>query len=52
LMLGAPMPMPAAAAPKVAPFEAVDHRCPSCRTGKLVRLAWSALRSPEVVDTS
>jgi hypothetical protein len=52
LMLGAPMPMLAAAAPKVAPFEAVDHRCPSCRTGKLVRLAWSALRSPEVVDTS
>jgi hypothetical protein len=50
LLLGAPMPVPAAAV--VIPFEVADDRCPACRSGHIARRPWSALRSPEVVDTS
>jgi hypothetical protein len=50
LLLGAPMPVPAPAV--VIPFEVADDRCPACRSGHIARRPWSALRSPEVVDTS
>jgi hypothetical protein len=49
LLLGAPMPAPAAA---VVPCEVADVRCPVCRSGRLTRQPWSTLRAPEVVDTS
>lgn len=52
LMLGAPMPAPESSAPEVLPFAAADCRCPACRSGTLVRRPWSALRAPEVADTS
>jgi hypothetical protein len=44
-------PMPATTEPAVAPCEVVDNRCPSCRSGHLVRRRWSP-SLPEVVDTS
>src|SRR5262245_13539172 len=50
LALGAPMPAPVI--PRVTPFEVADARCPACSSGRLVRRPCSALRSPEVVDTS
>jgi hypothetical protein len=50
LLLGAPMPAPATV--DVVPFEIADDRCPACRSGRLTRRPWFALRAPEVVDTS
>jgi hypothetical protein len=50
LLMGAPMPAPAAV--DVVPFEIADDRCPACRSGRLTRRPWFALRAPEVVDTS
>lgn len=50
LQLGAPMPMEAR--PAIAPYEVADDRCPSCRSGHLVRRRWPLLKLPEVADTS
>jgi hypothetical protein len=50
LQLGAPMPV--AAVSNVTPCDVADDRCPSCRSGHLVRRPWSLTRLPEVADTS
>jgi hypothetical protein len=50
LQLGAPMPV--AAVSTVTPCDVADDRCPSCRSGNLVRRPWSLTRLPEVADTS
>lgn len=49
LLLGAEMPAPV---DTVAPFEVADGRCPECQVGRLVRQPWSAMRTPEVADSS
>lgn len=49
LLLGAEMPAPV---DDVAPYEVADEWCPECQVGRLVRQPWSAMRTPEVVDTS
>lgn len=51
LELGATMP--AEAKSTVAPCEVGNaDRCPSCRSGRLVRQPWSLTRMPEAADTS
>ena len=50
LQIGAPMPV--AAVSTVTPCEVADDRCPSCRSGYLVRRPWSLTRLSEVADTS
>jgi hypothetical protein len=52
LALGAPMPASKTSGSDLLSVAAADGRCPACRTGTLVRRPWSALRTPEVVDTS
>lgn len=50
LQLGAPMPMPTG--PMVTPCEVAGDRCPSCRSGRIVRRSWLHTTVPEVADTS
>jgi len=50
LLLGATMPDPAVAC--LQPAVPADDRCPSCRSGRLIRRQFTALPEPEVADSS
>lgn len=49
LLLGTTMPAPTVT---VVPFETADDHCPACRTGRLVRQPWSAMRAPVAIDST